>query len=137
MIKSAGFAKEIVVTVANRVGVLAEMSKILADHGVNLEGVAGYAKDKDALIMLIVDDALRAIDALKAKGYSNTKENNVVVVELENKAGALKNLTFKLAEAGVDINYIYGTTCSGDCAAARIVLDTNNNEKALVVLKGK
>lgn len=137
MIKSVGFGKEIVVTVANRVGVLAEMAKILADHGINLEGVAGYAQVKDAKIMLVVDDALRAIDALKVKGYANAKENNVIEVELENKAGALKNLTLKLAEAGIDINYIYGTTCSGDCTVARLILDTNNNEKALVALKGK
>jgi len=137
MIKNVGFGKEIVITVENRVGVLAEMVKILADHGINLEGVAGYAQDKDAKIMLVADDALRAVDALKAKGFSSAKENNVVVVELENKSGALKNLTLKLAEAGIDINYIYGTTCSGDCAAARLILATNNNEKALVVLKGK
>jgi len=133
MIKNAVLDKEIVITLKNKVGALAEISKLLADHGLNIEGVAGYATDGDAKIMLVVDDTLRAGDALKKKGYS-VKESEVVVVDLENKAGALKVVTAKLASEGIDIKYTYGTVCSGSCPA-RIVLATNNNEKAEVALK--
>ena len=45
-----------------------------------------------------------------------------------------KTITTKLAEEGIDIKYIYGTTCPGDCPA-KIVISTNNDEKALVSFK--
>lgn len=133
MIKDAVLGKEMVISLKNKIGALADISKLLADHGLNIEGVAGYATDGDAKIMLVVDDTLRAGDALKKKGYS-VKESEVVMVDLENKAGALKVMTAKLASEGIDIKYAYGTVCAGNCPA-RIVLATSNNEKTEVALK--
>jgi hypothetical protein len=132
MVKKAYLGKEISLTVSNRIGILADMSKVLADHGINIEAVAGYATEKDAVIMLVTEDNLRAIDALKKAGYKNAKENSVVILELENKAGALKTLTMKLAAQNIDIKYVYGTTCPDKCPS-RVVLSTNNDEKTLVM----
>ena len=134
MIKNARLAKEIVVTVVNKIGVLADMSKLVAEHGVNIESVAGYAANNEAKIMLVTDDNLRASDALKKAGYKSLKEEEVVIVELDNKAGALKQITSCLAAEGIDIKHVYGTTCPGGCPA-RIVLSTSDNEKALVAFK--
>ena len=137
MIKSVRLGKEVVVTVANKIGVLADMTKILADGGINIAAVAGYADaGNEAKIMFVTGDSLRAMDALKKKNYSSAKENEVVVVELEDKAGALKLVSSKLASANIDIKYIYGTTC-GCGGAAMIVLCTTDNGKALISLKGK
>lgn len=134
MLKAARLGKEIVVSVVNKIGVLADISRILADHGLNIEAVQGYAVDSEAKILVITDDNLRAGDALRKAGYKSIKESEVVVVELENKAGALKQITATLAAQGIDIKYIYGTTCAGGCPA-KIVLSTSDNEKALVAFK--
>jgi len=134
MIRAVKVGKEILVTVGNKIGVLADICKILADHGINLEAVAGYGQGNEAKLMLVASDALRAQDALRAKGYKDTAENNVVEVELENKTGALKAVSSKLSEAGVDIRYIYGSTCSGSCAA-RLIINTADNDKALLALR--
>ncbi len=131
MLKGAKLAKVIIVSVVNKIGVLAEMSEILADHGINIEAVEGYSENGKAKIMLVTDDNLRAIDALKKKNYGAIVENEIIMMELENKAGALKNVTAKLASAGIDIKYIHGTTCPAGCPAG-IVLSTSDNEKALV-----
>ena len=94
MIKSAQLGKEIAVFVTNKIGVLENISKILADHGINMEGVAGYATEKnEARIMFVSGDNLRVMDALKKNNYTNIKESEVLIVDLENKAGALKVLT--------------------------------------------
>ena len=103
MIKDAKLGKELVITTENKVGVLANIAKILADHGLNLEGVAGYGQDKEAKIMIVVEDVLRASEALQKAGYKNIKENEVVVVDLENKPGALKVITAKMAAEKIDI----------------------------------
>ena len=136
MIKEVKLEKELVVTEKNRVGILANISKILADHGLNIEGVAGYAAGDDARIMIVVDDTLRAKEALEEGGYKAVKEHEVVVVGLENKSGALKGVTAKLAAEKIDIKYTYGTVSSEGCPA-RIVFSTTNDEKVLVLFKTK
>jgi hypothetical protein len=134
MIKSAQLGKQIVVTVANKIGILAEMSKLVADHGINIEAVAGYAANDEAKVMLVTADNLRVADALKKAGYNAIKEEEVVIIELENKAGALKNITSVMASQGIDIKQVYGTTCAKDCPA-KIILSTSNNDKAVVAFK--
>jgi hypothetical protein len=134
MIKSAELSKEIVVTVVNKIGVLADMSRLLAEKGINVEAVAGYAVDKEAKIMLVTDDSVRSTDALRKAGYKSIKENEVIVLELENKPGVLKQITDILASQEIDIRQVYGTTCPAGCPA-KIVLSTTDNEKALVALK--
>jgi hypothetical protein len=134
MIKNAQLAKEVVVTVSNKIGILADISKLIADHGINIDAVAGYAAENEAKIMLVTQDNLRTVDALRKAAYKVIKEEEVVVVDLENKAGALKNLTAALAAQNIDIKHVYGTVCSAGCPA-KIVLSTSDNEKALVAFK--
>jgi len=136
MVKDVSLGKELVIALPNKVGILANMSKILADHGINIEGVAGYAVNNEAKLMLVVDDTLRAREALQKGGYKFTNEHEVVIVNLENKPGALKGITAKLASAKIDIVYTYGTVCSGSCPA-RLIISTNDNEKAMILLKSK
>ncbi|MCX5705887.1 MAG: hypothetical protein NTZ92_07525 [Candidatus Omnitrophica bacterium] len=134
MVKSAQLAKQIVVTIANKIGILAEMSKLVADHGINVEAVAGYAANNEAKIILLTSDNQRVTDALRKAGFSSIKEEEVVVVELENKVGALKNITAELVAQSIDIKQVYGTACAAGCPA-KIILSTSNNDKALVALK--
>lgn len=135
MIKGINLGKELVVSLPNKVGILAGISKILADGGINVEGVAGYAQGADAKIMIVAEDTLRAKEALERGGYKSLKENEVLVIDLDNKPGALKVVTAKLAKEGIDIRYTYGTACSSGCPA-RLIIATSANEKALVSLKG-
>jgi len=136
MIKSVNLGKELVVTAPNKIGILANISKILADHGINIEGVAGYAANNEAKIMLVVDDTLRGREALEKNGYKTIKENEVIVVVLENKPGALKGITAKMVAEKIDIKYTYGSACPEGCPA-RLILSTSDNERALVVFKAE
>jgi hypothetical protein len=136
MIKAANAGKEIAVTVVNKVGVLADISKLLADRGLNVEAVAGYIVDSRATIMVVASDSLRAVEALQKGGYKSAKQNDIILVDLENKPGALKSISSKLAAEGVDLKYVYGTTCPEGCPA-RLVISTTDNEKALVILSKK
>ena len=105
MIKSVNMAKQIVLTVANKIGVLADMSRLTAEHGINIQAVAGYASGNEAKIMLVTDDNLRASEALRKAGYKSLKEEEVVIVDLEDKPGALKIVTSDLAKEGIDIKF--------------------------------
>ena len=62
------------------------------------------------------------------------QEKDVVVIDMINKAGALKSITAKLAEQKIDILYTYGTACPEGCPA-RLIFSTSDNERALISIK--
>ena len=135
MFKGVSLGKEISVNVVNKIGVLADMSKVLADHGINIEAASGYALENNtARIMLVTEDNLRAIEALSKAGYKSVKESEVIMVDLENKPGALKHITAILAAKDIDIIHVYGTACASGCPS-RVALATNDNQKALLMFK--
>jgi len=127
--------KELAVTVVNKIGVLADMSKILAAEKINIEAVAGYADvNNQAKIMLVTDNNGRALEVLKKNNYNNIREAEVVILDLDNEPGTLKDITAKLGLQNIDIKYIYGTACSAGCPA-KIILSTIDNTKAASALK--
>jgi len=136
MIVSANLIKQVCVRTKNEVGALADVAKIVADRGLNLEAIAGYHKEgtNTAEIMLVADVERRAAEALTEGGYDDVSEHECILVELENKPGALKILAGKLAEADINITCTYGTICGGPCPA-KIVLVTDNLQETLIVLK--
>lgn len=128
-------AKEIVLTVPNKVGVMAKISKALADKGINIEAVAGYAKsDAEAEVMIVAGKAVAGLDKLDLGGRVSMKERDILLLELENKPGVIKEVTEKLAAGGVNIKYLYGTACASGCPS-RLVLSTGDDQKALSILK--
>jgi len=136
VIKSLALSKEISVVVVNEIGALSKMTSFLVNHGINLEAIAGYSNNigDQAGLMFITSDNVSAVEALASNGYTDTKENEVIIVELENTPGALKNISERLAQNSINITYIYCTTCSRGCPA-KIILSTTDNLKALSVLK--
>ncbi|MDD4202046.1 MAG: ACT domain-containing protein [Candidatus Omnitrophica bacterium] len=137
MIKAVQMNKELFLSVENKIGQLAKISKILSERGINIEALAGYIKagTTEAQIRLTADNDSLAVDALKKNGFTNIKEKSVLVVSLENKPGALNVVTSKLAKENIGIISMYGTSCEGDCCAlCRVIVDTSDNQKATVLL---
>ena len=84
--------------------------------------------------MFITDDNIAAINELTSNGYDDVRENEVIIVELQNSPGALKNISERLTQNDINIAYIYCTTCSTGCPA-KIILSTSDNERAFELLK--
>ena len=135
MIKNLVRAKEISVLTKNEIGTLARMMSFLIDHGINVEAIAGYS-DQTGMqgnIVFITDDNQKSIAELINNGYEYIEERDVLVVELENRPGTLKNVSELLASNGINIEYFYCTTCSSGCSA-KIVFATSDNDEAFQVL---
>jgi hypothetical protein len=137
MLKSASMTKEIFLTVSNKPGILNTITAYLADRGINIEGVVGLGmKDKDtAIILMVVDDTRRALDALKEGDIGYAVERNAVMLEIRNRPGALLSITKILAQLKINIDHIYATKSSADAAPARVVLSTNDNERTFIALR--
>ncbi len=136
MLRKAVLTKQLYVTVDNEIGMLNKLADYMADRGINIEAVAGYEVQgtNKARIMLVVEDVRRAGDALKEKGFLTVEVREELLVELDNRPGALKIVTGLLASRGINIKQIYGTASPGD-SPVRVILSTSDNQKALVALK--
>jgi len=124
--------KELNFMAPDKVGLLNEISKSLADAGVNIVSLTAYEMDGNASFMMVTSDSSKASEVLGSKGYK-VDLNEVVLYELENKIGAMTSVTDKLAAAGINMRYMYGTTGTPDTPAL-LVFASDNNAKAVEVL---
>ena len=135
MIKNLVRTREISVGIRNEVGALARMMSFLVNHGINVETIIGYSDQTgtSGSLIFITDDNQKSIDALLDNGYEDIDQNDVIVIELENRPGSLKNISEILSGNKINIDYLYCTTCPSGCPA-KLVLATSNNEVAFGLL---
>ncbi len=123
--------KQINFEMKNRVGLLEEVSSALSDAKVNIKAICAYGMGNKAYFMLVTSNnakARRVLNRLKAK----TVEDDVIAVELPNRVGQLKKTARKIVDAGIDIQYMYGTAGGGKTSVC--IFKTANDRKALKVL---
>lgn len=126
----ASLIKQLKVEADNKVGTLADVSGAIAETGVNITAICGYGIEGKAFFYIVTSDNTKVISALSQKGYK-VGENEVVAVKLEDKVGQAKEIANKIKAAGIDLEYIYGSTCG--CADTQALLVINSKENAKVV----
>lgn len=124
--------KEIVLRMKSRVGLLFEVSKLLAEKGVSILAVCGIVTGEECTIRLVTDDLLRTGETLTAKGYA-FEEENAILMELPHKPGMLKHISEALTREDIDIYHVYATVLHrGD--RCLVVLHTADDEHAIPTL---
>lgn len=114
-----------------KVGLLNKVSSTIAKAGVNITALCAYEESSNGHFLVVTSNNEKAKKAL-TKLASEVKEENVVAVEMPNKVGELEKVTKKIAKAGVNIHYVYGSVPSvKNCFC---VFDTSNNEKTIKVV---
>jgi hypothetical protein len=124
-------SKQLTFFKANKVGLLAQISAVLAAADVNITGLCAYQINKRAYFMMITDNNAKAKRALK-KIKTTAKEEPVIVVEMSNKVGEIEKVSTVLSEAGIDIQYAYGT--AGSKRSSFCVVKTDKDAKAIKVI---
>lgn len=128
---SARIARQLVATMPARIGLLADILEAIRGEGVNMLAISAYERDGEGKFLIVTEDNQTAADALN-RFSGQVGEKDVLLVEMENKAGALGEAARALAEGGVNIEYVYGTTTAGDTAT--VVFKTSDDLKALSLL---
>lgn len=134
MIRSVCLGEEIVITTKNKIGLLADIARMLSEEGVNIDAAVGYEVGRTAKLMLVTGANLRIVSELRKRHYKSVKEIEVVLVELENRPGALKVVTTELKKAGIDIQHLYITSPTSAGGSSRMVLETSDNEETIALL---
>lgn len=95
------------VFIENRAGRVTEITKALADAGVNIRGLAVSDTEQYGIVRVIVDNVDAGIAALKAAGFT-CKPTPVLVINLsEDRPGGLAGVLETVSNAGVNIEYVY------------------------------
>jgi hypothetical protein len=125
--------KQFSVMVENKRGALAYVCSKLAEKAVNILALMVPEQAGVAPIRLVVNTEETTRKVLEVMGNSYTEEE-VLVVEVSDKPGALGKVTRKLADHGIDVKYAYGSIEKG-VDKAMIVLGVSDLEAAVKVLK--
>ncbi len=126
--------KQINFETKNKVGILSDVSSALSAARVNIRAICAYGMGNKAYFMLVTSNntkAKRVLAKLKAK----TAADDVIAVEMPSGAGQLKKTAQKISNAGINIQYMYGTVGIGKTSVC--IFKTADDRKALKVLKSK
>uniref|UniRef100_UPI00356578AD hypothetical protein n=1 Tax=Pontiella sp. TaxID=2837462 RepID=UPI00356578AD len=101
--------KEVSVRVFNDIGILAQLTGIVADKGVNIRAAAAWVEDGNkGVVRLVTDDNLRAMDALRAHNYA-PEEIDSIEVPLHHSPGMLNSICEKIGRGSINIKYLYAS----------------------------
>ena len=126
----AKLARELVVGADNKVGMLAEVSGIISAAGVNISAISAYAMGEKAIFRLVTSDNDKAENVLVQRGF-NVTENEVVAVNLPDQVGKAKEVSEKIKLAGINLDYIYGSTCGCANTQALMIIGSKENKRVM------
>ncbi len=121
------------VFLVNKPGVLSQIFRELARSKVNITNLAMMDSMEHGVLRMTVDDPGAARAALKLLNVSAT-ETEVLAVDLANRPGAAADLCEKLADAHINIGYMY-CTAGGNGAKTTVVIKVPDIKKAIKVLE--
>jgi hypothetical protein len=124
-------AKEISFIIPNKAGLLSEVSRAISGASVNITAICAYAMGDTAYFMLTTASNVKTKKALEPWGVL-IEERDVVEVELLNRPGELQKVAKRIADAGIDIEYMYATAGAGKSTTC--VFKTANDMKAIKVI---
>jgi hypothetical protein len=103
-------ATDLAVTVEDKPGELASLGDATGKAGVNIDGVCCAPSAGRTVVHLLVEDAAGARRAIEDAGYTLVEERDVVVLEMQDRPGALGEMARKIADAGVNLELCYLAT---------------------------
>src|SRR4030067_1795744 len=112
-------------TLRNRPGSWARLSGLLHQAGINIQSIMATGSGPK----MIVDNLEKAISILEQNKIPYTTEE-VIAFELTNKPGEIARISKKIAEAGINIDYIYGTA-NPDQPKGYFIIEVPDVEKVL------
>ena len=123
---------QISVFLENRIGQLAEITKLLAEAGVDIRALSIAETSDYGLARMIVDDSQKASSILLQHG-DILSMTPVWAVEVPDRPGGLAEVLGVLADSGVDVEYMYSLFTHRE-GSAYMVMRVSDDPKFLSAL---
>ncbi|HXD00429.1 MAG TPA: ACT domain-containing protein [Verrucomicrobiae bacterium] len=125
-------AKQLAIFLDNRPGTLARVCDALSAAKINIYAITTSDTVDHSVIRVVVSDPQKAVAVFEEHG-TLVVEDDVVMLEGDNKSGSLARIAHKLAAAAINIEYCYCAT-SPNATKGLLILRVSNPKKALKVL---
>lgn len=124
--------KQLSIFLENRPGGLAKICGTLSEAGINILALSIHDTVDHAIVRLLADRPVKALLILEQLGLY-ILESDVVVLDLDNRAGALAEVARKLARADINIEYAY-CSASEHQPTGCLILRTDEPDRTLELL---
>jgi hypothetical protein len=98
---------EIVVEAEDRPGMVAALGELFGQAGVNLTAAAAFTHDGRGFLHLVVEEADRALKALREGDWQVVGVQEVMSISLDDRPGELGRFARRLADSGINITSLY------------------------------
>ncbi|MDR1178212.1 MAG: ACT domain-containing protein [Spirochaetaceae bacterium] len=124
--------KQISVFLENNAGRLGDVTRVLAQAGVNIRAISIADTADFGILRLIVDKNDAAVKALGSAGFT-TRETGVVAVEIDDTPGSLATVMELFQKSQVNIEYLYASL-EGQTGKAVVIFKLQDSEKGLKII---
>ena len=125
--------QQLSVFIENKPGRLAEITEVLAEAGVDIRAISVADTSDFGILRVIVDRPKEAVIALKEHGMT-VSLTNVLAVGIPDEKGAFAKVIRMLANAGIDVEYMYSVFGQVN-GLAHMVFRVADTDKLISVLK--
>jgi hypothetical protein len=123
---------ELAIRTGNKPGMLGQLFSIIANEGINILAYCSYSDRNESVVLLVVEDPMRAKKLIEVAGY-DCRANSVVIVGAQDQVGAAAQLGAHLGRAGINILYSYASSSGTGQFCA--VFKTMDDERAIEALE--
>lgn len=122
--------RQLSVFIENKAGRVSEVTDTLGEGGVNIRGFSVSDTADYGILRLVVNKPDDAVKLLRDRGFT-VKDSEVICIDLPDHPGGLAHVLKVVADAGVNIEYIYSLT------ATYVVINVADPDRALRQLADK
>ncbi len=123
--------KQLSFSITNKVGLLMEVTEALATAKINIEAIYAYKWENEASFMIVTNKNAKAKRVISMMG-AWVDVDDVIALEVDSKVSQFHKAVKKIATAGIDIYYVYGSPSKGKMT---LIFKTENDKKALKALQ--
>ncbi len=108
---------ELTLRLQNSPGMLARVCQVIANERIN---IVAMNLASPLVVRLVVDNPVHAAAVLREHHYQ-VEERDVIYTATSNDPGALLRITRLIADAGINVEYLYATALEGQPMASVVV----------------
>src|SRR3990172_7189170 len=111
----ATMEKELKLNAPNKIGVVGKINSLIAkDAKTNIKAFWAGVEGNHGRLAFITNDNNKVKQVLKDTEFNQYQEDEVVVIRTKDQVGSAAEVTKKIADAGVNIQYICTTLFDGE-----------------------
>ena len=96
----------IIIMANNEVGVIADISRVMADKDINIETMTAQGPGENGVVTLTTDDNDAALRALTDAGFKVVTDD-ALILQLPDEPGALAKVAQRFKDTGVNIQSLH------------------------------